>query len=146
MIQFILSIALLLSPARDHSHFSETVASILPTVPPLFADDTDRKKTAALLTVIAYRESSFRLTAKSRTNDFCWFQIHDRPDLQEDPAECVKVAIRMLQESMRMCPAHPIAFYAEGPKGCMSPRAQRISLDRMSLAKWAKGKVEASER
>ena len=35
---------------------------------------------------------------------------------------------------MKMCPAHPLAFYAAGPAGCESARAQRISRDRIAIA------------
>lgn len=57
-------------------------------------------------------------------------------DLVEDPVKCVTVGFRMLRNSMRMCPSHPVAFYAEGvdKRACSSARAQRISNDRMFIA------------
>ena len=92
------------------------------------------KKTAALVVAVAFRESTFDMKAKSKTNDHCAMQINRRPDLAEDPSACVRVGVTMLRESMRACPGHPIAFYAEGPRGCASTRAQNISRDRMALA------------
>ena len=67
-------------------------------------------------------------------------QIHDRsggsPALNDDLDLCISTGLKMLRTSMRMCPSHPVAFYAEGPRGCTSKRAQRISNDRVALAKW----------
>ena len=53
---------------------------------------------------------------------------------KKDPEACVRVAMTMLRESMRICPAHPVAFYAVGPGACTNARAQKISRDRMWLA------------
>ena len=61
-------------------------------------------------------------------------QVHARPDLAKDPEACIRVGMTMLRESMRVCPAHPIAFYASGPGGCDNARAQRISRDRLAIA------------
>ena len=91
-------------------------------------------RTAALVTAIAFRESTFDNAAKSKTADHCMMQVHGRPELAADPVACVRVAITMLRESMRMCPGHPIAFYASGPGACTNARAQRISADRMRIA------------
>jgi len=48
----------------------------------------------------------------------------------------------MLRTSLRVCPSHPIAWYASGPAGCGSTRAQRISRDRMNLAAYLVGQVK----
>jgi hypothetical protein len=42
----------------------------------------------------------------------------------------------MLRESLRVCPSVPLGWYAEGPRGCASARAKRISDDRMQIAAW----------
>ena len=91
-------------------------------------------RTAALVVAMAFRESSLRNDVSSATNDYCLMQINKRPDLANDPAMCVRVAMTMIRESMRMCPEYPIAFYASGPIGCTNVRAQRISRDRLALA------------
>ncbi len=124
-----------LAPGRDHAANATAIASVILAERPLFADDEDRRKTAAFVVAIAFRESSFHNDAKSKTNDHCLLQVNGRPDLAEDPAKCVRVAMSMLRESFRMCPEHPLSFYAEGPRGCTSERAKRISNDRLALAK-----------
>ena len=132
---FILGSMMSLAPAREHIELATIVARVVLDEPPLFRGDDSRQRTAALVTAIAFRESSFRHGVKSKTNDHCEMQINNRPDLADDTEKCIRVAMTMLRESMRMCPNHPISFYAEGPGGCESTRAQRISRDRMLLAK-----------
>lgn len=123
-----------LAPGRDHIEAATAIATVAIEQRALFADDTDRFRTASLLTAIAFRESSLRNDVTSKTGDSCMMQVNRRPDLASDPTECVRVAVTMLRESMRMCPDHPLSLYAEGPRGCTSSRAQRISRDRMALA------------
>ncbi len=132
---FILAAMSSLSPGREHIENATAIAGVVLDEPPLFRDDVSRLKTAALVVAIAFRESSFRNEVKSKTNDHCMMQVNRRPDLAEDPAKCVRVAMTMLRESMRMCPDHPIAFYASGPGACSNERAKRISNDRMAIAK-----------
>lgn len=131
---FVLGAMAFLAPARDHAELGDAIVRVLEDERPLFAGDVARLRTAALVVAIAFRESAFRNDAVSRTNDHCALQVHGRPDLARDPEACVRVGLGMLRVSLRACPAHPIAFYAEGPAGCSSPRAQRISRDRLALA------------
>lgn len=131
---FIWSCMLSLAPGRDHMPNAVAIATVVLSEPPLFKNDEDRVRTSALLVAIAFRESSFRNDVTSKTHDHCLFQINRRPDLASDPEECARVAMRMLRESIRMCREFPLSFYAEGPRGCESPRAQRISRDRMAIA------------
>lgn len=146
MIKLLLSLMLLLAPARDHSVLSGAIAVAVEEAPTLFRGDLDKHKTAALLVAVAFRESSLNARSVGDHGDsFCAFQIHrssgGTPELNEAPEACARKALAMLRESARVCPEHPVAWYAEGPNGCSSPRAQRISRDRMSLAKWLAGKV-----
>lgn len=141
VVEFVIAGMLLLAPTRDHRTNAAAIATAIAAEPALFKDDASKLKTAALIVAVAFRESSFRNDVTSKTHDACMMQINRRPELAEDPVTCVRVGITMLRESMRMCPAHPIAFYAEGPRGCDSPRAQRISRDRIALAKWVASKV-----
>jgi hypothetical protein len=80
-----------------------------------------------------------------KPTSFCAFQLHlpwgahtaegwTGEELLEDPAKCVTAAMRMLRISMKVCPSHPLAWYASGPAGCESARAQRISRDRIAIA------------
>jgi hypothetical protein len=124
-----------LAPDHDHREMAATIADVVESEPPLFKDDRRRLKTAALVVAVAFRESTFRNDAMSETGDACAMQIHRRPDLADDLEGCIRVGLEMLRESMRMCPAHPIAFFASGPRGCSNARAQRISRDRMALAR-----------
>jgi hypothetical protein len=125
----------MLIPGRDHTEAATAIAEGVSLEAPLFKDDSSKIKTAALVTAISFRESSFQNKAKSKTNDHCLMQVNNRPDLADDATKCVRVAISMLRESMRMCPEHPIAFYASGPGACTNLRAQKISRDRMRIAK-----------
>jgi len=131
---FVLASMLQLAPGRDHAELATAITRVVLEEPPLFRNDEDRRRTAAFLVAIAFRESSFRNGAKSKTHDYCALQINRRPDLAADPVACVRVAMTMLRESMRMCPLHPLAFYASGPGACTNERARRISNDRMAIA------------
>jgi len=149
---WVLAASSLLAPQRPHDRLASAIASRVEAEEPLFKGDTDRKKTAALLVAMAFRESSLRAEAtgdhdkvSGKPTSFCAFQIHlpwgrkttegwSGTDLAEDPEKCVTVALRYVRDSMHACPAHPIASYASGPAGCTDARAQRISRDRVALA------------
>jgi hypothetical protein len=150
LLTWVLAASSFLAPARQHDRLAEAIASRAEVEAPLFKGDDDRRKTSALLVAIAFRESSLRADAvgdhiAGKPTSFCAFQIHlpfgantaegwGGMDLVEDPDKCVTVAMRMLRESIRMCPAFPLAFYASGPTGCDNGRAQRISRDRFAIA------------
>jgi len=135
LLFFVLAAMNSLVPGKDHSANATAIASVLLSEPSLFRDDESRMKTAALVVAIAFRESAFKNDARSSTNDHCMMQVNRRPELADDPEACIRVGLAMLRESMRICPAHPLAFYASGPGGCDNARAQRISRDRMAIAK-----------
>lgn len=153
LFAWVVAASTLLAPARPHDvrdPLAEAIANRAEAEAPLFKGDDDRHRTAALLVAIAFRESSLRSDAvgdhvAGKPTSFCAFQLHlpwgaktaegwSGPDLVEDPEKCVTAAMRLLRESMRACPSAPLAWYAAGPSGCESVRAQRISRDRMSLA------------
>lgn len=113
-----------LAPGRDHGELAWAVA-INATSP----------TEAAILTAVAFRESSLRndVTGDGK-HSVCAMQIYDGPRaLLEDPIACVQRSAQMLRHSRRMDPKAPIAFYARGPR-YKSEEAQRISRDRMALA------------
>lgn len=134
VLPFVLAAMALLAPGRDHTELGGAIARVVDVDRPLFEQDESRVRTAAVIVAIGFRESTFRNEVVSRTDDHCFLQVHARPDLAKDPVECVRIALGMIRASMRVCPAHPLSFYAAGPGGCTSPRAQRISRDRMWLA------------
>ncbi len=150
LLAWVVAASSLLAPARQHEPLAEAIATSAEAEAPLFKGDEDRRKTSALLVAIAFRESSLRADAvgdhvAGKPTSFCAFQIHlpfgaktadgwSGDDLVEDPQKCALTAIRMIRQSMRMCAAHPLAFYASGPAGCENARAQRISRDRMAIA------------
>ena len=146
---WVLAASSTLAPGRSHDRLAEAITKRVEAEAPLFKGDEDKKRTASFLVAVAFRESSLRADAvgdfrKGKPTSFCAFQVHTwdgktqegwtGPELAEDPDKCVTVAMRMLRQSMRSCPEHPLAFYAEGPKGCTSVRGQRISRDRMAIA------------
>ncbi len=150
LFAWVVAASTLLAPARQHDELATAIANRVEADAPLFKGDDDRHRTAALLVAIAFRESSLRAAAVGdhvggKPTSFCAFQVHlpwgaktpdgwTGGDLVEDPDKCVATAMRMLRESMRACPSFPVAFYAAGPAGCASARAQRISRDRMAVA------------
>lgn len=142
LIIIIATLVALFAPRRDFPLFITTLATVTNTEAPLFQNDESKVKTAAFMVAVGFRESTFDIHAVSKTGDYCWFQINGRKDLAEKPEECVRTAFTMMRESFRMCPDFPLAFYAEGPGGCKSERAQRISVDRLNLAKWALGQLK----
>jgi hypothetical protein len=52
-----------------------------------------------------------------------------------DATACARVGLERLRTSVRVCPAFPVAVYAAGPTGCTSVHAQRISNDRVHIAR-----------
>jgi hypothetical protein len=150
LFTWVVTASTLLAPARQHDRLAEAIATRVEAEDPLFKGDDDRHRTAAFLVAIAFRESSLRADAVGdhvggKPTSFCAFQVHlpwshktsegwTGRDLIEDPDKCVTAALHMLRDSIRACPAYPLASYAEGPGGCESGRAQRISRDRMAIA------------
>lgn len=120
---------------------------------PLFVGDENKQRTAALILAVNYREGSLRPDIKGDKDkagnytSFCSMQVNlpngaktaegwTGEDLVADVEKCITAGFRMLRESVRMCPKHPVAFYAEGRdvRSCSSKRAQWISNDRMFIA------------
>lgn len=147
VLPFVLAAMTTLAPGRDHAELGGAIARVAEAERPLFEKDVDRRRTAALLVAIAFRESTFVPNAVGDGGtSFCAMQIHrssgGSPELLEDTEACVRKGLAMLRTSLRACPKSPVALYASGPRGCASPRAQRISRDRMALAARLFKKVE----
>lgn len=149
LLSWVLAASSLLAPGRSHDRLAQAITARVEAEAPLFKNDEDRHKTSALLVAIAFRESSLRANAvgdfsRGKPTSFCAFQVNlpgtktkegwTGDDLLEDPDKCVTVAMRFVRDSMRVCPEHPIAWYAAGPKGCTNAHAQRISRDRVAIA------------
>ena len=139
IVLFVMAACVSLAPGRDHTELGGAIARAVLDEPALFRNDESKLKTASLLVAVAYRESSLKLDAVGdHGRSFCAYQIHESSGgtkaLLTDADACVRKGLSMLRESMRICPAHPIAFYASGPGGCDNARAQRISRDRMAIA------------
>lgn len=146
VLPFVLAAMTQLSPGRDHTELGGAIARVVEADRPLFENDADRRRTAALLVAVAFRESTFHSAAVGdHGNSFCAFQIHrsagGTPALLEDTDACVRSGLALLRTSLRVCPTHPVAWYASGPVGCTNDRAQRISRDRMNLAAYLVGQL-----
>jgi len=146
---FVLAAMTQLAPGRDHAPLAEAIARVVDAEAPIFADDADRRRTAALLVAVAFRESTFHPDAVGDGGtSFCAFQIHRSSggtrQLLEEPATCAQMGFAMLRTSVRTCASHPVAWYASGPAGCTNARAQRISKDRMTLAAYLVRRVNPS--
>jgi hypothetical protein len=104
----------------------------------MFAEDPEKRRTAALVLAVAYRESGLRLSARGDNgHSYCAMQINDSsggtPAMLTDADACVTAGVRLLRQSLRVCAAHPVAWYARGPRWD-TEEARRISRDRMALA------------
>lgn len=104
---------------------------------------------ARWLAAVAYRESTYRMSAVGKLGERCAYQVHlpgatrahDGSTLAQVAASvdlCTAEALYQFRASSRACPAYPLAIYAGGPKGCTMGSAQRISRDRERLAKTGK--------
>lgn len=148
---FVTAAAHLLVPGRDHAALDVAIAARVDAELPLFADDADKRKTAAYLVAVAFRESSLRLDAVGdHGQSVCAFQIGRSSGgttaMLTDADACVAKGFAMLRTSMRLCPAFPLAWYAVGgdaAKACASAHAQRLSRDRIALSKWLVAHVPA---
>lgn len=139
ILPFVLAAASLLAPDRDHDELAGAIARVVDAELPLFANDTNKRRTASVVVAVAFRESSLRVGAVGdHGRSFCAMQVHvssgGSAELLVDADACVRKGFSMLRTSLRVCPRFPIAWYAAGPNGCSSGHAQRISLDRMALA------------
>ncbi len=125
-----------LAPGRDHTSLATAIDDVVREHGPLFKGELGAMRTAALMTAIAFRESSLRVdVVGDKGRSVCAFQVlHGDKALLTDARACADAGYRILAASIATCPAYPVAVYAEGPAGCASPRAQRISNDRMWLA------------
>lgn len=148
VLPFVLAAMTQLAPGRDHQVLGGAIARAVDSNKPLFVNDDDRRRTAALLVAVAFRESTFKADAVGdHGKSFCAFQIHrssgGSPELLEDVDACARTGLTLLRTSLKVCSAHPIAWYAAGPQGCDNQRAQKISRDRMALAAWLVGLVRS---
>lgn len=134
---WVLAAMLFLAPGRDHTAIAAAVERVVDEDGPVFGGPDGALRTRALVVAIAFRESSFRLDAVGdRGASYCAMQVWGGSKaLLVDADACVREGLRRLRASVAQCPKHPVAIYAAGPAGCVSPRAQRISFDRMHIAK-----------
>lgn len=150
-LAFVLAAMGSVAPQSDHTELAAAIARVVDEQPEA-RSDRGRQQLAALVVAVAFREGSLRtrvegdFDGRGRPRSFCTMQIHrsvgGSPALNDDPELCVRTGLELLRQSKRVCPSHPIAFYAAGPRGCASPRARRISNDRVALAK----RIEAAAR
>ena len=123
--------------------FADSVASVVDERGPVFAGAAGKRRTAALITAIAFRESSFELSAAGDGGkSLCWMQVQKSrwgSSVTSDPVRCISAGWYALRESLtfaaRNCPAYPLAPYAGGPRGCDHRHAQWVSVDRFGIAK-----------
>ena len=129
-----------LAPLTDErAELADAIALAVFEAPAFYRDDPEKLRTLALDVAVAFREGSLLTSAiGDGGHSYCAFQIHDSsggvPELARDPLRCARAGHAMLRASIKICREHPIAWYAEGPRGCESARAQRISADRVRLA------------
>ena len=161
MATLALSAMPLLAPGRDHHVLADAITARVEAEAPLFKDDADKRRTTAYLVAVAYREGSLFpdivgdcteggkavsvdgvwKCSGGRPRSFCTFQSHETSGgtkaLLADVNACVGKGFAMLRTSMKICPEHPMAWYAAGGvSACTNARAQRLARDRLALAAW----------
>ncbi len=143
LLEFTIACMLTFSPGRYHAPLAIAIVHAVEAEPAIFKADDDKRKTAALMVAVAFRESSFRVDiVGDNGHAVCAFQIYDgAKTLLVDTDACAREGLRMLRESAHVDPEHPVAFYARGPR-FRSEKAQSISNDRMNLARWVRAKTE----
>jgi len=142
---FILAAMLWLAPKRDTSALGNALTNVIETEGCLVKGNDCERRSAALATYVAFRESGLRLDAEGdcdpQTEDeqrrgvprkhcqsMCAFQIwKGSRALLTDAAACALAGYRRLRESLIACRGS-IAAYAAGT--CGSERGKRIDADR----------------
>lgn len=137
LLTWILAAMTALAPGRDHAALGNAIATVLAEEAPLYTDDADRRRTAALVVAVAFRESTFRNdVVGDGGHSVCAMQIYDGPRyLLDEPEACIRWGVKMLRQSIKVDREHPVAFYARGPRW-RTPQAHGISRDRTNLAGW----------
>lgn len=157
LLSFALASMKFLSPEpsrqADHEVMARALVTAVESQDPLFKDDADKKRTVSVVIAVAFREGSLRVRVngdcteskpgepcKGRPRSFCTMQVHESiggtAALNDDPVLCFNTGLTHLRTSVRICPKFPIAQYAYGREGaCQDLRSQRISNDRMHIAK-----------
>ncbi len=141
MTAWLLAAMLLLAPKHDRAELVRLAVAIDAAVAKLgtlFTGTEGPRKSAALMTAVAYRESSFRVAAKGRGSDCgAWQHVtHDKAEcdrLRSDAAYAAEVAHRDLKRSIAACPGEPLGVYAMGK--CGTKHGAWVSRDRMQIAR-----------
>lgn len=133
LTEFILTAMHALSPHTDHTTLGTAIAHVVEMEGCLVTGKDCERRSAALATAIAYRESGFKLDAiGDNGRSVCSFQIlgGDR-SLLTDADACALEGYRRLRASLQACRGS-IAMYAAGT--CRSARGKSIDADRKRLA------------
>ena len=93
----------------------------------------DQMHTAALLLVIAFRESSYRVNVQGDGGHSCGLYQTPCPRTPHDAPGQTRLALAILRQSFTACPDAPLAPYASG--SCSSSAGRRISAQRIAQAK-----------
>ena len=121
--------------APDQDRLAVAIATAAEEAP-LFDDDVDGRRTAALLVVTAWEESRFDRFAVGDSGRSCglfgiWVGRSERRcrAIQEDVFGSARIARDMLRESLRVCRARPVAerlgLYLGGSCGRGLPLSRR---------------------
>lgn len=126
---------------------------------PLFQGEDGAKKTAAILTSVAWYEGTFKQNAegdhikladgrKGRPRSFCTMQIHEtnfrylgvtKDQVQEDIGVCIRSALRLMRISFTLCKQkgfeHLLDQYTTGTGGCRAPKKNE-GVHRMRKGMW----------
>jgi len=93
----------------------------------------DQMHTAALLLVVAFRESGYRVNVQGDGGKSCGLYQTPCPRTPHDAPGQTHLALALLRQSFAACPDFPLAPYASG--SCSSPAGRRISSARIAAAR-----------
>lgn len=139
----VLSMATAFAPQHDHEElvrFVDALDSVVEANGPLFAGPEGKQRTLALMTSIAFFESSFRLDATGdHGRSTCWFQIMGGgAALRSDAMACAQRGYAFLRASLRACgTGDELGLYAAGK--CGTTTGKRISRHRLY---WARKRLQ----
>lgn len=126
-LTWILKIALLVHDAHGFTR------AMPPAMAAAIADATTDRDEAAVLVVLAFRESSYRADVRGDGGRSCGaWQTPCAVTPLGDARKQAVLALGIYRRSAALCPAHPLAIYASG--SCGSIAGRRISDARIAEA------------
>jgi hypothetical protein len=152
---WILGLLVVLQPnapwKATYEQTAKAIAQVVEEEPPLFEGDMGKYKSAALMSSLAWFESTLNPSATGDHGvSHGLFQVQGHGDLR-DPLDAARASYAMVRQSFRICKARPIeerlAWYAAGGYDCtvQSEDAVKKSRNRVLRGMWLFRKYKPAE-